>query len=91
MKKRILSLILLIVGDIIKKVKIRAKPAKTWLGGKLATPIACLVNAKTITIRINAVVIIKMLGARVRIVKRIKIIHTFWNLLSINTSKLWSC
>lgn len=35
-------------------------------------PIACLVRVKTITILTNAVVIIIMLGARVKMVKRIK-------------------
>ena len=65
-------LILFIVGAITKKVKISAKLINTWFGGKEPAPKACLVKAKTIAIRTNAVVIIKILGAKVKIVNQIR-------------------
>ena len=61
----------------MKNVRINAKLVKTWLGGNVATPIACLSNDKTITIRTNDVVIIKILGANDKIVNQIRICIPF--------------
>ena len=61
------------VGAITKNVKINAKLIKTWFGGKEPAPKACLVSAKTIAILTKAVVIIKILGAKVKIVNQIRI------------------
>ena len=60
------------VGDITKNVKISDKPIMTWLGGKLGVPIACRVRVRTITILTNAVVIMTILGAKVKIVSKIR-------------------
>ena len=60
------------VGDITKNVRISASPIITCEGGREVVPIACRVRVKTITMRTNAVVIMIMLGARVKMVKSIK-------------------
>ena len=61
----------------MKNVKINAKLVITWLGGRLPAPIACLVSDKTTTSLIKLVVIIKILGASVKIVNQIRICKPF--------------
>ena len=61
----------------MKKVKIIARLVKTWLGGSVVTPSACLKRERTITIRTKDVVIIRILGASDNIVNQIRICIPF--------------
>lgn len=61
----------------MKNVRIKAKLVITWFGGKVPAPNACLVIANTTTSLTKHVVIIKILGARVKMVNHIKICRPF--------------
>ena len=51
------------VGAMIKKVRKRASPTSTWLGGAVWVPIAERVKCSTIIILVKEVSIIRMEGA----------------------------
>ena len=58
---------------MIKNVKNNANPIKTWFGGAVCVPIAVLTKCKTIIILVYDVSIIKIDGAKVKIVSNNKI------------------
>ena len=58
-------LIALIVGDITKRVRNRAIPTSTWLGGALCVPIAVRMKPSTIRIRLKPVTVNRIAGTSV--------------------------
>ena len=58
------------VGCMVKKVRQSARPISTGLGGICGVPRALRAKESTMTIRVNAVIIIKMPGATESTVNR---------------------
>src|SRR5204863_3336848 len=61
------------VGVITMKVRNRARPVRTWLGGRSCVPRARRTNERTMTMRVKDVIRIRIAGARERTVRTIAI------------------
>src|SRR4051794_23356741 len=72
------------VGLITKRLRNRARPTTTWLGGIAWRPRAFLVSDSTITMRVKLVIIIKMAGATVSSVSATMIVMLWLGLLIVS-------
>src|SRR3954471_8285703 len=72
------------VGLITKRLRNRARPTTTWLGGIAWRPRAFLVSDSTITMRVKLVIIIKMAGAMVSSVSATMIVMLWLGLLRVS-------
>src|SRR5947209_2538646 len=72
------------VGLITKRLRNRARPTTTWLGGMACRPKALRVSDSTMTMRVKLVIIIKMAGATVRSVSATMIVMLWLGLLMVS-------
>ena len=58
---------------MMKKVRNRLRPMITWFGGMVGVPMALRTKLKTMTMRVNAVVSIRIAGATLSTVSSARI------------------